>query len=45
MLQSIAENSKKNDPSSKKSEEIDSNATKNVPTKNTFELQDKRDLV
>jgi hypothetical protein len=44
MLQSIAENSKKNDLSSKKSTEIDSNAAKNVPTKNTSEHQDKRDL-
>jgi hypothetical protein len=44
MLQSIAENSKKNDPSSKKSAEIDSNAAKNVPTKKTSEPPDKRDL-
>jgi hypothetical protein len=44
MLQSIAENSKKNDVSRKKSAEIDSNVAKNVPTKNTFEHQDKRDL-
>jgi hypothetical protein len=45
MLQSIVENSKKNDSSSKKSAEIDSNAAKNVPTKNTSEPLDKRDLV
>jgi hypothetical protein len=44
MLQSIIENSKKTDVSSKKSAEIDLNASKNVPTKNTFEHQDKRDL-
>jgi hypothetical protein len=44
MLQSIAENSKKNDVSSKKSAEIDLNTTKNVPSKKTSENQDKRDL-
>jgi hypothetical protein len=44
MLQSIAENNKKNNPRSKKSAQIDSNAVKNVPTKNTSEPQDKRDL-
>ena len=44
MLQRIAENSKKNDPSSKKSIEIDSNVAKNVPAKTTSQLPDKRDL-
>jgi hypothetical protein len=44
MLQSIAENNKKNDSSSKISTEIDSNAAKNVPTKNTSEPPNKRDL-
>jgi hypothetical protein len=44
MLQSIIENNKKNDPCRKKSVEIDSNATKNVPTKKTPEPLDKRDL-
>jgi predicted aspartyl protease len=44
MLQSIAENSKNNDPSSKKSTEIDSNIAKKIPTKTTSELPDKRDL-
>jgi hypothetical protein len=44
MLQNIVENSKNNDPSSKKSTEIDSNIAQKVPTKTTYELQDKRDL-
>jgi hypothetical protein len=44
MLQSIAKNSKKSDVSNKKSVEIDSNTTKNFPTKKTSEPQDKRDL-
>jgi hypothetical protein len=44
MLQSIAENSKKSDSSSKKSAEIDSNAAKNVPTKNTSKPPEKRDF-
>ena len=44
MLQSIVENSKKNDPSSKKSAEIDSNVAKNVPAKKTSEPPEKRDL-
>jgi hypothetical protein len=44
MLQSIAENRKKNDVSSKKSVEIDLNTTKNVPSKKTSTNQDKRDL-
>jgi hypothetical protein len=44
MLQSIVETSKKNNLSSKKPSEIDSNTAKNVPMKNTFEPQDKRDL-
>jgi hypothetical protein len=37
MLQSIVENSKKNDISRKKSTEIDFKVVKNVPTKKTFE--------
>jgi hypothetical protein len=45
MLQSIAENSKKNDVSSKKSAEIDLNKAKNVPSKKTSENQDKRDFI
>jgi hypothetical protein len=44
MLQNIVENSKNNDPSSKKSTEIDSNTAKKIPTKMTSELPDKRDL-
>jgi hypothetical protein len=44
MLQSIAENNKKSDVGSKKSTEIELNAAKNVPTKKTYEHQDKRDL-
>jgi hypothetical protein len=44
MLQSIAENSKKSDSSSKKLVEIDSNAVKNVPTKKTYEPPDIRDF-
>jgi hypothetical protein len=44
MLQNIAENSKNNDPSNKKSAEIDSNTAKKIPTKTTSELPDKRDL-
>jgi hypothetical protein len=44
MLQSIAENSKNNDPSSKKTAEIGSKTTKKIPTKTTSELPDKRDL-
>jgi hypothetical protein len=44
MLQSITENSKKSNSSSKKLAEIDSNAAKNVPTKNTSKLLDKRDF-
>jgi hypothetical protein len=44
MLQSITENNKKTDVSKKKSTKIDLNAAKNVPTKKTFEHQDKRDL-
>ena len=44
MLQSIAENNKKNDVSSKKSAEIDLNTAKNVPSQKTSENQDKRDL-
>jgi hypothetical protein len=43
MLQSIAENSKKNDVSNKKSVEIDLNTTKNISSKKTSENQDKRD--
>jgi hypothetical protein len=45
MLQSIAENSKKNDSSSKNSVEIHSKTTKNVPNKKTSEPLDKRDLI
>jgi len=44
MLQSIAENSIKDDVSSKKSAKIDLNTAKNVSTKNTYENQYKRDL-
>jgi hypothetical protein len=44
MLQNIAENSKNNDPSSKKTAEISSRTTKKIPTKTTSELPDKRDL-
>jgi hypothetical protein len=44
MLQSIAENSRKNDPSRKKLVEIVSNPIKNVPSKMTSEPPDKRDL-
>jgi hypothetical protein len=44
MLQSIAENSKNNDPSSKKTAEISSKTTKKIPTKTTSEPPDKRDL-
>jgi hypothetical protein len=43
MLQSIAENNKKNDLISKKSAETDSNKAKDVPGKNSSENQDKRD--
>jgi hypothetical protein len=44
MLQSIAENNKKNDSISKKSAEIDPNKTKDVPGKKSSENQDKRDI-
>jgi hypothetical protein len=44
MLQSIVENSKNNNSSNKKSAKIDSNTTKKIPTKTTYELSDKRDL-
>ena len=44
MLQNITENSKNNDPSSKKNAEIGSKTTKKIPTKTTYEPSDKRDL-
>jgi hypothetical protein len=44
ILQSIAENSKTNDPGSKKTAETDSKTTKKIPTKMMLELPDKRDL-
>jgi hypothetical protein len=44
MLQSIAENSKNNDPSSKKTAEIGSKIAKKIPTKLTSKPPDKRDL-
>jgi hypothetical protein len=44
MLQNIVENSKNNDHISKKSEKIDSNTARKIPTKMTSELPDKRDL-
>jgi hypothetical protein len=44
MLQSITENSKNNDPSSKKTAEIGSKTAKRIPTKTTSEPPDKRDL-
>jgi hypothetical protein len=44
MIQNITENNKNNDPSNKKSTEIDSNTAKKIPTKTTSELTDKRDL-
>ena len=44
ILQSIVENRKKNDPSSKKPMEIESNAAKNVPTKTKSQLLDKMDI-
>jgi hypothetical protein len=45
MLQSIAENSKNNNPSSKKTTEIGSKTTQNILTKTTSEPLDKRNLV
>jgi hypothetical protein len=44
MLQSITENSKNNDPSSKKTTEIGSKTTKKIPTKTTSKPLDKRHL-
>ena len=44
MLQSIAENNKKNDSISKKSTESDWNKTKDVPSKTSSKNQDKRDI-
>jgi hypothetical protein len=44
MLQSIAENNKKNDPMSKKSTENDPNKTKDVSGKKSSENQNKRDI-
>ena len=44
MLQNIIENSNKNNISSKKSAEIDSNVAKDVPTKNTSKPTNKMDL-
>jgi hypothetical protein len=43
MLQSIAENNKKNDSNNKKSVEFDSNSAKNIPTKKTSQPPDRRD--
>jgi hypothetical protein len=44
MLQSIAENNKKNDLISKKSTESDPNKAKDVPGKKSSENQDKMDI-
>ena len=44
MLQSIAENSKNNDSSSKKTTEIGSKTAKKIPTKTTSEPLEERDL-
>jgi ribonuclease HI len=44
MLQNIAENSKKGDPSSKKNVEISSKIAQKIPTKTISELPNKRDL-